>query len=547
MSESVVINPRYKDILSQYGFGSLDSFMKFEDGQIMDKNSKRCVYRLRLKESGSNRYKIFYLKQFHKPSLKNDLLKVLEYGFPRTEAKTEWINARILEEEGFNTIPLAAYGERTVAGFEKISFFLSEEIPNARCIEEWFASSDDKVVRKSVLLSLADTIRNMHRCGLSYPDLYLKHIYVPTKIPTKEAVRFSFLDLHRLRKKRRLSFQDRIRDLAAFCFSALPVLSDEETDLFLQKYLEDQNNRDKWLSALATRLDRIKSRRTHSKGVIARECISSDGTGHLFVNERYYDDFIEKGIKAFDDLYTFPVNADKLTDNPGRTVETINFVSRNTRCTLYIKKHEGSTLNVIKERARIEWKSHLICERLGIPVPTLVAWGFSANPVRSCLVTHEIENCLSLEKLIQMGCLPTQFAQRNRLIRQIAQIARTLHTQGYCHKDFYSGHLLIQTKSLTDFSKATTYLIDLQRIAPLTVLKWRWRIKDLSQLDFTTQYPEIRLKDRLRFIHEYLGCNKLSTNDRKLVDRIQAKTDRIRRHIPKVLRRKNIDSWEQVR
>ena len=94
--------------------------------------------------------------------------------------------------------------------------------------------------------------------------------------------------------------------------------------------------------------------------------------------------FIEQGIKTFDDLYTFPVNADKLTDNPGRTVETINFVSRNTRCTLYIKKHEDSTLNVIKDRARIEWKSHLICERLGIPVPTLVAWGFSANPVRSC-------------------------------------------------------------------------------------------------------------------------------------------------------------------
>ena len=123
MTETVVINPRYKDILSQYGFGSLDSFMKFEDGQIMDKNSKRCVYRLRLKESGANRYKIFYLKQFHKPSMKNDMLKILEYGFPRTEAKTEWINARILEEEGFNTIPLAAYGERTVAGFEKVSFF----------------------------------------------------------------------------------------------------------------------------------------------------------------------------------------------------------------------------------------------------------------------------------------------------------------------------------------------------------------------------------------------------------------------------------------
>ena len=77
----------------------------------------------------------------------------------------------------------------------------------------------------------------------------------------------------------------------------MPVLSDEETDLFLQKYLEDQNNRAKWLSALSTRLDRIKSRRTHSKGVIARECKSNDGTAHLFVNEKYYDEFYRAGDK----------------------------------------------------------------------------------------------------------------------------------------------------------------------------------------------------------------------------------------------------------
>ena len=70
-------------------------------------------------------------------------------------------------------------------------------------------------------MSLADTVRNIHRCGLSFPDLYLKHIYVPTKIPAKDTVRFSFLDLHRLRKKRRLSVQDRIRDLAAFCFFSI--------------------------------------------------------------------------------------------------------------------------------------------------------------------------------------------------------------------------------------------------------------------------------------------------------------------------------------
>ncbi|MDX9702775.1 MAG: lipopolysaccharide kinase InaA family protein [Candidatus Auribacterota bacterium] len=546
MSDTVVINPRYNNILSQYGFGSLESFLSFKDGQIMDKNRKRCVYKFRLKDPETNKYKTFYLKQFHKPSFKRDLLKFLEFGLPVSEAKTEWMNACMLIEEGFHTIPLVAYGERKVLGVERSSFFLSEEIPNARCLADWFLTCSDTILRRRVLLALADTVRRMHGCKLSYPDLYMKHVYLNEKSISNGSFRFVFLDLHRLRKKRRLSFQSRIRDLAAFCFSALPVFKDEEMLLFLNKYLEDQPDSDKWINAVTARIKRLKVRRTHTKGVLARECVSGDGRSHLFVNEHYFEDFVEQGINNFYDLYTFPVNSDKLTDNPGRTVETIDFISRNRRCTLYIKKHENCGLKIIKERSRVEWKNHLICERLGIAVPTLVAWGYACNPSRSCLVTHEIENCLSLEKIVQMGCLPANFEQRRVLIMQIASIARNLHEKGYCHKDFYAGHLLIRTKSLTDFSEAETYLIDLQRIAKLKLFKWRWRIKDLSQLDFTTRYPEIRLKDRLRFMHEYLGCKKLSKEHRALLAKISAKTDRIRRHIPKVLRRKNIDSWDQV-
>jgi len=548
MGNSIVINDDYADLLAENGLSSLDNFFKFHLGKVVDRNSKRCVYRFSLYDKTNGCDRIFYLKVFSKASFNNAVSSIYNFGRPKSQAKIEWDNANLLIENGFRSVPLVACGEKTVFGFENKSFFLSEEISDSVSLDVFFENkSVDPETRKNVLVNLAGEIRKLHESGFSYPDLYLKHIFINIKKLENNEVAFSFIDLHRLVKKQNASFYDRIRDLSSLRFSCTAVLSDSENDLWQNTYLENIKNRQLWINAFYKRINKISARRSSYKGILTRKIENENGI--LYINEDFYDLFCQNGIKDFKSLFNYKMDKDKLTDNPGRTVERFRLGCEKNELVFYIKKHTCTKktdykLSKLREEAEIEWKNHLLCEKISIPVPLVVAWGYGET--KSLFVTLEVKDSFSLEHILKNDLLPKERFEKNIIIQNIAFLAKTLHEKDYCHKDFYAGHILIKTQLVNNLKDVEFYLIDLQRIKKCNYMKLRWKIKDLAQLNFTTETKSVTKKDRIKFLHYYFGVNKLNKNQRNFLNAVEAKTNRIRRHIPRVLRRKNIFSWDQI-
>ena len=137
------------------------------------------------------------------------------------------------------------------------------------------------------------------------------------------------------------------------------------------------------------------------------------------------------------------------------------------------------------------------------------------NPAarESFLITEALEGHLSLEELapVWASCEPDQ---RGRLVRrtidEVGRIARTLHTNGLNHRDFYLCHFLTPDQDWSAWSPAdglAFHVIDLHRMQIRRRTPLRWLIKDLSGLLFSVLDLELTRREYLRFLRVYWGAN----------------------------------------
>ena len=150
-----------------------------------------------------------------------------------------------------------------------------------------------------------------------------------------------------------------------------------------------------------------------------------------------------------------------------------------------------------------------------------------------------------------------------RLIVQVAQIARRFHDAGYNHRDFNCYHFLIKELSgdcldfrnaggcldfrvsengTVPFTASTAVdastpapsifdlrLIDLQRMQHRRWFRRRWIVKDLAQLVSTAPADRVSCRDKVLFLHHYLGVRKLRPADRQLIRSVLWKQSLIER------------------
>ena len=138
-------------------------------------------------------------------------------------------------------------------------------------------------------------------------------------------------------------------------------------------------------------------------------------------------------------------------------------------------------------------------------IDTLTPVAFSCegvNPARrkSCIVTEALLNTVSLEDLASLGPLEPVF--KRALVRRVAEICRTMHSNGVNHRDLYICHFHLD---LDQLSPPRLYVIDLHRAQTRLVTPRRWLIKDLGGLLFSTRQVNISKRDLLRFIRFYSG------------------------------------------
>ena len=142
---------------------------------------------------------------------------------------------------------------------------------------------------------------------------------------------------------------------------------------------------------------------------------------------------------------------------------------------------------------------------LGIGTLSVGAYGVKGkNPARreSFLVTDEITGVVSLEELVaKWRENPPIFRDRVMMLRKLGELSRKLHLGGVVHRDFYLCHILFREGDWSEMD--SLMLIDLHRALIRTHIPYRYLIKDLGALYFSSMDCGFSFRDCLRFLAHY--------------------------------------------
>ncbi len=183
------------------------------------------------------------------------------------------------------------------------------------------------------------------------------------------------------------------------------------------------------------------------------------------------------------------------------------------------------------ERRNLRWAA-----AQGIPVPRVVT-GFPEidSASASVLATEELCGMSALHTLIPRGAKtlsPAAFRKWKRdLAHELARLTQLLHRTNRFHKDLYLCHFLLRDEALTDGQPihGRLHLLDFLRLKHHRWNRRRWQVKDLAELLYSSDLTGVETRDRLRFMHTYLGCTRLDRDGRRLVKSVVKKAARYHR------------------
>ncbi len=217
--------------------------------------------------------------------------------------------------------------------------------------------------------------------------------------------------------------------------------------------------------------------------------------------------------------------------------QTLAFTANGKR--YFVKRHRGITWTEILKNlltlrlpivsARNEYRAIRKLQALGLRAPVVAAYGrrgFWPGALESFLVTEDVGLHQSLEDYCRpWNTQPPAFPEKRALIEQLADISRTLHTQGIYHRDYYLCHFL-RTRA-----EAPLTVIDLHRALIKNALGERWIVKDLAGLYFSAMDIGLTKRDLFRFMRLYRNCALRETlmKDRDFWERVRERALRLYR------------------
>ena len=119
---------------------------------------------------------------------------------------------------------------------------------------------------------------------------------------------------------------------------------------------------------------------------------------------------------------------------------------------------------------------------------------------------------------------------KRSLSRSLAALVARLHNAGLVHRDLYMSHIFVTARGENDLNLS---LLDLQRVVRTRWRRWRWIVKDLAALNYSTPFSVATNADRVRWLKLYLNERSVSANQGALIRAVVRKTGRIARHSAK--------------
>ena len=220
ISKSCLLDSDYKAAFSELGLASIDAVFSFSAGRNLAKDNL-ARYRTRLQFEINLPAVTVSLKRYDKPPVLVQLRSWLSTHRRVSCGVFGFSAASELAAAGINTPKTLFYGEQWEAFFEKRSFIITEEIPNAESLErqlpDFFKGTttvEKLKLRRSFISQFAGFIRRFHDTNYRHRDLYFSHIFYSNDSD------FYLIDLARAFKPIVFSRRFRIKDIAQLYYSA---------------------------------------------------------------------------------------------------------------------------------------------------------------------------------------------------------------------------------------------------------------------------------------------------------------------------------------
>jgi tRNA A-37 threonylcarbamoyl transferase component Bud32 len=490
----VRINPRHRERLGRQRLVTAGDFLCLP-GVILCGHPDRHVLRV---EGG-------VLKKEHRVPWRDRLVNFFAgFGFVSKSAR----EAKLLRRLALRGIPspeVLAHGEHG-----RQAFLLLRAEPNVTEIRDYLRQqpSDRKVIARA----LGRELSRMHTAGFGHGDLYSKHILVGP------GPRFCFLDWQRARQRRRLSWTQRLWDLATVDATLPDELASAGVRLAcLRAYLADSSRMSLKHSArivlrMSARLQqkpRIRALRQLPPVDGAQSLVWLDGEA-LCVTRAFRDEMGDQvpDWLRFRDPVAAGVELTRVSLGGDRAVDLVyRTVARRISNRLFSKWQPAPAPEV--RHAALLFR----LERHNIQCPKLLAFGQrQTRPWRQSFVLSEALPTTGTlrERLADSGSR----SERGRLLRRAGALLRGLHEAGYAltdHDDF-ADVCAIQDKDR----------LALTRIDGINRQKKLWSQLALMDLPRLHERHPLRRPETMRFFLGYLGVPRLTSAGRKLARTVLA-------------------------
>ena len=251
-----------------------------------------------------------------------------------------------------------------------------------------------------------------------------------------------------------------------------------------------------------------------------------------YVHAEYAEAFGAAQITNIDTVFDFQGDANLVKENLARHRTRIKFTLPGTSAVFFLKRYNRVPVisqlknwfchRKIASTAAFDYMPASQLEQHGIQTPKTIAYGYEWSGLfekRSFMVMSAIEGHSLEEQLPECfdeAKSEKSYRLRCRFIDKLADFVKAFHDTGFRHRDLYLCHIFMTGKD-------TFHLIDLHRAFKPGLLSERYRLKDLTQLHYSSPGRVISQSDRLRFYLRYRGKTKIDASDRKFLRKIRSK------------------------
>jgi heptose I phosphotransferase len=148
--------------------------------------------------------------------------------WPVTDAGNEWRALGDVGTLGIPTMKRVAFGAWGWNPARRRSFLITEALENTISLEDfcrsWQRQPPSPAFKRALVAKVAFIARRLHANGFNHRDFYLCHLLlqrsVDGRIADEKDPQLYLIDLHRVRRRRRLPRRWRVKDIAGIYFSS---------------------------------------------------------------------------------------------------------------------------------------------------------------------------------------------------------------------------------------------------------------------------------------------------------------------------------------